>query len=215
MKLLDLTLTISENIPTFPGSPQPSFIQDKNVKNDGYNSELLFLSSHTGTHLDAPYHFQEKGEKIHEISLKRLVSSAILVKSRKKGDQPITKTDIQKFEKKHGKIPSGSTVIFWTGWQKMIKNISYFIRNPGLSTAAAKYLVSKKINLVGTDSPSIDLGKDKRFPVHHIFSKNNVLIVENLTNLEKIRSSKFHFVVLPLKLKGATGSPVRAIAFVE
>ena len=215
MKLLDLTLIISENIQTFPGSPQPSFVQDKNIKNDGYNSELLFLSSHTGTHLDAPYHFQEKGEKIHEISLKRLVSSAILVKSRKKGDQPITKTDIQKFEKKHGKIPSGSTVIFWTGWQKMIKNTSYFIRNPGLSTAAAKYLVSKKINLVGTDSPSIDLGKDKRFPVHHIFSKNNVLIVENLTNLEKIRSSKFHFVVLPLKLKGATGSPVRAIAFVE
>ena len=215
MKLLDLTLTVSENIPTFPGSPQPSFVQDKNIKNDGYNSELLFLSSHTGTHLDAPYHFQEKGEKIQEISLKRLVSSAILVKSRKKGDQPITKTDIQKFEKRHGKIPSGSAVIFWTGWQKMIKNTSYFIRNPGLSTAAAKYLVSKKINLVGTDSPSIDLGKDKRFPVHHIFSKNNVLIVENLANLEKIRSSKFHFVVLPLKLKGATGSPVRAIAFVE
>ena len=215
MKLLDLTLTVSENIPTFPGSPQPSFVQDKNIKNDEYNSELLFLSSHTGTHLDAPYHFQEKGEKIHEISLKRLVSSAILVKSRKKGDQLITKTDIQKFEKKHGKIPSGSSVIFWTGWQKMIKNTSYFVRNPGLSTAAAKYLVSKKINLVGTDSPSIDLGKDKRFPVHHIFSKNNVLIVENLTNLEKIRSSKFHFVVLPLKLKGATGSPVRAIAFVE
>ena len=215
MKLLDLTLTVSENIPTFPGSPQPSFIQDKNIKNDGYNSELLFLSSHTGTHLDAPYHFLEKGKKIHEIALKRLVSNAILVKSRKKGDQSITKTDIQKFEKKHGKIPSGSTVIFWTGWQKMIKNSSYFIRNPGLSVAAAKYLVSKKINLVGTDSPSIDLGKDKRFPVHHIFSKNNILIVENLANLEKIRSSKFHFVVLPLKLKGATGSPVRAIAFVE
>ena len=215
MKLLDLTLTVSENIPTFPGSPQPSFVQDKNIKNDGYYSELLFLSSHTGTHLDAPYHFLENGAKIHEISLKRLVSSAILVKSRKKGDQLITKTDIQKFEKKHGKIPSGSAVIFWTGWQKMIKTNSYFIRNPGLSTAAAKYLVSKKISLVGTDSPSIDLGKDKRFPVHHIFSKNNVLIVENLTNLEKIRSSKFHFVVLPLKLKGATGSPVRAIAFVE
>tara|TARA_B100000953_G_scaffold34608_1_gene27264 strand:+ start:326 stop:973 length:648 start_codon:yes stop_codon:yes gene_type:complete len=215
MKLLDLTLTVSENIPTFPGSPQPSFVQDKNIKNDGYYSELLFLSSHTGTHLDAPYHFLENGAKIHEISLKRLVSNAILVKSRKKGDQLITKTDIHKFEKKHGKIPSGSTVIFWTGWQKMIKNSSYFIRNPGLSVAAAKYLVSKKINLVGTDSPSIDLGKDKRFPVHHIFSKNNILIVENLANLEKIRSSKFHFVVLPLKLKGATGSPVRAIAFVE
>ena len=215
MKIIDLTLTVSDKIPTFPGSPQPSFIPWENVKEDGYNLELLFLSTHTGTHMDAPYHFLEKGAKIHEISLKKLVSEAVLIKSKKKNGESITKIDIQKFEKKHGKIPSGSTVIFWTGWQKMIKNISYFIRNPGLSTAAAKYLVSKKINLVGTDSPSIDLGKDKRFPVHHIFSKNNVLIVENLTNLEKIRSSKFHFVVLPLKLKGATGSPVRAIAFVE
>ncbi len=215
MKFLDLTLTVSENIPTFPGSPQPSFIQDKNIKNDGYNSELLFLSSHTGTHLDAPYHFLEKGKKIHEIALKRLVSNAILVKSRKKGDQSITKTDIQKFEKKHGKIPSGSTVIFWTGWQKMIKNDSYFIRNPGLSTAAAKYLVSKKINLVGTDSPSIDLGKDKQFSVHHIFSKNNTLIVENLANLEKINSWKFQLVILPMKLKNTTGSPVRAVAILE
>ena len=215
MKILDLTLTISDKIPTFPGSPKPNFIPWERIKDNGYNLELLFLSSHTGTHLDAPYHFLEKGAKIHEISLKKLVSEAVLIKSGKKSNESITKTEIQKFEKRHGKIPSGSAVIFWTGWQKMIKNNSYFIRNPGLSTAAAKYLISKKINLVGTDSPSIDLGKDKRFPVHHIFSKNNVLIVENLTNLEKIRSSKFHFVVLPLKLKGATGSPVRAIAFVE
>lgn len=215
MKLLDLTLIISENIPTFPGSPQPSFVQDKNIKNDGYNSEMLFLSSHTGTHLDAPYHFQEKGEKIHEISLKRLAFNAILVKSRKKGDQAITKTDIRRFEKKHGKIPSGSSIIFWTGWQKMIKNTSYFIRNPGLSTAAAKYLVSKKINLVGTDSPSIDLGKDKRFSVHRIFSKNNTLIVENLANLEKIKSWKFQMMILPMKLKNVTGSPVRAVAILE
>ena len=215
MKLLDLTLTVSENIPTFPGSPQPSFVQDKNIKNDGYNSELLFLSSHTGTHLDAPYHFQEKGEKIHEISLKRLVSSAILVKSRKKGDQPITKTDIQKFEKKHGKIPSGSAVIFWTGWQKMLQDASYFIKNPGLSIIAAKYLASKKTNLVGIDSPSIDLQASRHFSVHRIFSKNNILILENLANLEKIKTLKFQLTVLPLKLKNATGSPVRAIAILE
>ena len=104
MKIIDLTLTISNKIPTFPGSPQPIFIQWENIKDDGYNLELLFLSSHTGTHLDAPYHFLEKGKKIHEISLKRLIINAILVKIRKRGDKQITKTDIQKFEKKHGKI---------------------------------------------------------------------------------------------------------------
>ena len=98
LKFIDLTLPISEKIPTFPGSPQPVFIQWENIKNDGYNLELLFLSSHTGTHLDAPYHFLEKGKKIHEIPLKRLVIDAILVKIRKSADQPITKTDIQKFE---------------------------------------------------------------------------------------------------------------------
>ena len=148
LKFIDLTLPVSEKIPTFPGSPQPIFIQWENIKDDGYNLELLFLSSHTGTHLDAPYHFLEKGKKIHEISLKRLIINAILVKIRKQKDQPITKTDIKKFEKKHGKIPNGSTVIFWTGWQKMIKNDSYFVSNSGLSVTAAKYLISKKTNLL-------------------------------------------------------------------
>ena len=215
MKIIDLTLTVSDEIPTFPGSPQPSFIPWENVKEDGYNLELLFLSTHTGTHMDAPYHFLEKGAKIHEISLKKLVSEAILIKSKKKSGGSITKTDIQKFEKKHGKIVSFSSVIFYTGWQRNLQKKYYFTKNPGLSVSAAKYLASKKINLVGIDSPSIDLGTDSKFSVHQIFAKKGILIVENLSNLEKIKSSKFHLVVLPLKLKNATGSPVRAIAFVE
>jgi kynurenine formamidase len=215
MKILDLTLTISNKIPTFPGSPQPNFIPWEKIKDDGYNLELLFLSSHTGTHLDAPYHFLEKGSKIHEISLKKLVSNAVLIKSRKKRNETITKTDIQKFEKKHGKIESFSSVVFWTGWQRNLQKDNYFTKNPGLSVSAANYLASKKIGLVGIDSPSIDLGTDFKFSVHHIFAKKGMLIVENLANLEKIKSWKFHLVVLPLKLKGATGSPVRAIAFVD
>jgi len=215
MKILDLTLTISDKIPAFPGSPHPHFIPWENVKDNGYNLELLFLSTHTGTHLDAPHHFLEKGSKIHEISLKKLVSNAVLIKSRKKRNETVTKTDIQKFEKKHGKIASFSSVIFYTGWQRNLQKKYYFTKNPGLSVSAAKYLASKKINLVGIDSPSIDLGTDSKFSVHQIFAKKGMLIVENLANLDKIKSSKFHLVVLPLKLKNATGSPVRAIAFVE
>tara|TARA_B100000745_G_scaffold19469_1_gene13560 strand:+ start:727 stop:1374 length:648 start_codon:yes stop_codon:yes gene_type:complete len=215
MKVIDLTLTVSNKIPTFPGSPQPNFIPWENIKEDGYNLELLFLSTHTGTHMDAPHHFLEKGAKIHEISLKNLVSEAVLIKSRKKSNESITKTDIQKFEKKHGKIDGFSSVIFLTGWQRNLQKKYYFTNNPGLSVSAAKYLASKKISLVGIDSPSIDLGADSKFPVHQIFAKKGMLIVENLANLEKIKSAKFHLIVLPLKLKGATGSPVRAIAFIE
>ena len=76
-------------------------------------------------------------------------------------------------------------------------------------------MVSKKINLVGIDSPSIDLGKDSKFSVHHILAKNNILIVENLANLDKIKPMKFHLITVPLKLKNATGSPIRAFGFVD
>jgi kynurenine formamidase len=215
MKVIDLTLTVSNKIPTFPGSPQPNFIPWENIKEDGYNLELLFLSTHTGTHMDAPHHFLEKGAKIHEISLKKLVSEAVLIQSRKKSNESITKTDIQKFEKKYGEIDGLSSVIFLTGWQKNLQKKYYFTKNPGLAVSAAKYLASKKISLVGIDSPSIDLGTDSKFSVHQIFAKKGMLIVENLANLDKIKSSTFHLVVLPLKLKNATGSPVRAVAFVE
>ena len=130
MKIIDLTLTVSDKIPTFPGSPQPNFIPWENIKEDGYNLELLFLSTHTGTHMDAPHHFLEKGVKIHEISLEKLVSEAALIKSKKNGGEIISKTDIQKFEKKHGKIEGFSSVIFQTGWQRNLKKKYYFTKNP-------------------------------------------------------------------------------------
>ena len=212
MKPLDLSLTISESIPSFPGSPTPQFIDWSDIAHDGYNLELLFLSSHTGTHLDAPYHFDKNGLKIHQIPLDRLFGKAILIKLKKAKNTAITKSDITSFEKKNGKIPNNSSIFFFTDWQKNLKNNNYFTENPGLDTSSAKYLASKKINLVGIDSPSIDLGKDESFSVHHILSKNNILIVENLANMNKIRSLKFNFTILPLRLKDATGSPVRAVA---
>ena len=212
MEPIDLTLTISQDLPRFPGSPKPHFIPWSKIKTDGYNLELLFFSSHTGTHLDAPFHFDEKGSKIHQIPPSRLISDAVLLKITKGPNQQITKADIINFEKKFEKIENNSTVILATGWQKNLGKKSFFKNNPGLSSSAAKYLISKKINLVGTDSPSIDLGIDGKFSTHHILSKNNVLIVENLCNLEKISGIHFKLIVLPLKLKDATGSPVRAIA---
>jgi kynurenine formamidase len=215
MKVIDLTLTISEKIPTFPGSPKPHFIEWETIPKNGYNLELLFLSTHTGTHIDAPFHFVRNGKKIHEIAPERLVNEAVLIRIGKNSNRSISKTDIQNFEQKNGKIESGSTVIFHTGWQKNLNKKFYFTENPGLSVSAAKYLVSKKINMVGIDSPSIDLGTDSKFSVHHVLAKNNILIVENLANLNKIKSNNFHLITSPLKLKNATGSPIRAFGFVD
>jgi len=215
MKVIDLTLTVSEKIPTFPGSPKPHFIKWETISKDGYNLELLFLSTHTGTHIDAPFHFVKNGKKIHEIKPERLVNEAVLIRIGKNSNRSISKTDIQNFEQKNGKIENGLTVIFHTGWQKNLNKKFYFTENPGLSVSAANYLVSKKINMVGIDSPSIDLGTDSKFSVHHVLAKNNILIVENLANLNKIKSNNFHLITSPLKLKNATGSPIRAFGFVD
>ncbi|MFQ6025455.1 MAG: cyclase family protein [Nitrosopumilaceae archaeon] len=212
MRPLDLTLTISKELPTFPGSPSPQFIPWAKSKTDGYNLELLFLSSHTGTHIDAPFHFVDRSLKIDKIPLQRLVCDAVLCRTKKNSNQAITKNDIIEFEKKHGTISPNSAVIFATGWYKNLQKSNYFEENPGLSKSAAHYLSSKRVNLVGIDTPSIDLGKDSSFSAHHILLKRNILILENLCNLNKISGTKFRLVVLPLKLKGTTGSPVRAIA---
>jgi kynurenine formamidase len=212
VKQIDLTLTVSKSTPNFPGSPKLQFIPWSTLKEDGYNLELLFLSSHTGTHLDAPYHFIKNGAKIHQIPLDRLLGNGVLIKIKKGKNQVITKNDLILFERKNGNIQKHSSIIFHTEWQKNLNSDSYFINNPGLSESAAKYLVSKEINLVGIDSPSIDLGTNRTFIAHKILAKNNILIVENLTNLNKISSKQFDFIILPLKLKDASGSPVRAIA---
>ena len=143
---IDLTLLISQNLPSFPGSPKPQFIPWSKLNKDGYNLELLFLSSHSGTHLDAPYHFIKKGSKIHQISLKRLVSDAIVISIKKTSNQAITKNDLIKYEKKFGQIPKNSTVIFSTGWNKNLQKKNYFKDNPGLVDSAAEYLISKKVN---------------------------------------------------------------------
>ena len=209
---LDLTLEISAKLPSFPGSPQPRFISWATNKDDGYYLELIFLSSHSGTHIDAPFHFIENGLKIDKIPLRRLVTDAILCKIKKGANDTITKRDIIEFENKHGKLLPNSTLIFATGWHKNLLKKYYFTKNPGISISAAKYLVKKKISLVGIDSPSIDLGSDSRFLSHHHLLSKGILVVENLCNLEKISGINFKLVVLPLKLKGATGSPVRAIA---
>jgi len=213
MKPIDLSLLIEPKIPSFPGSPLPQMISWENIKDNGYNLELLFMSSHTGTHIDAPNHFFEDGLTVEKIPLKRLIQNAILIKLFKKRNQSITLSDIKAFEKQYEQIPPNSTIVFFTNWQKNSEKSYFFTENPGLDEKAAKYLVSKKINLVGIDSPSIDLGKNSKFPVHKIFSKKNILIVENLDNLEKIPSQKFLLSIFPLKLKGASGSPIRAVAY--
>ncbi len=203
-------MEIGPSMRVFPGSPRPSFIEWSKFEIHGYSSEVMFLSTHTGTHIDAPSHFIPDSRTIDKIKVSRFVSRSILIKIPKKADQRITLNDII-----NCKIHANDTVVFATGWEKRFKNDNYMINNPGLSLDAAEYLVSNRVNAVAIDGPSIDRGIDNNFDIHSALLSNDIPIIENLCNLEELSSVKsFTLIVNPLKLVGASGSPVRAIALV-
>ncbi len=207
MKVLDLTMSVSPEIKVFPGSPQPFFIPWSTLDVQGYDSEVMTMSTHTGTHMDAPSHFSRGKKAIGDIPASRLVCNAVMIRVPKKAGQTISIADIENED-----INPGDAVVLATGWEKRYKGKEYMTANPGLSKAAARYLVRKKVGLVAIDGPSIDPGRDSNFSAHNILLPAGVLAVENLCNLGKIRKKRFTLVVAPLKLAGATGSPARALA---
>jgi arylformamidase len=203
-------MEIVPSMRVFPGSPQPSFIVWSKFDVQGYYSEVMFLSTHTGTHIDAPAHFIQDSRTIDKIRVSKFVSRSILIKIPKKADQQITKNDFRNCE-----IKANDTVVFATGWEKRSNKDDYMTNNPGLSLDAAEYLVSNRVNAVAIDGPSIDRGIDNNFNIHSTLLSNDIPIIENLCNLEALSSVKsFTLIVNPLKLVGASGSPVRAIAIV-
>lgn len=213
--LLDLTRQISPELPVFPGSPSVRVLPWNTIRNDGYNAEMLYMSSHTGTHMDAPYHFDPDGLRMHQIPVDVLMGRALLLEMPRQDGQYVTGADIIGWQEQNGAIPPNSAVIIDTGWEGRIGEPSYFSRNPGLSADAAEYLASVPVSLVGTDSPSIDAGGDDSFPAHRILARAGALNVENLVNLDKIPGTSFRYAIFPLKIADATGSPVRALAILE
>ena len=219
MRVIDLTMRITPSIRVYPGSPQPSFIPWSKFDRHGYDSEAMFMSTHTGTHVDAPNHFKPGLASIDMISSDRLVCNAVMIRVEKSANQLIEEQDFGNHQ-----IRVGDAVVIATGWEKRSGSRNYMSENPGLSEQAARYLARKRVNAVAIDSPSIDLGADSRFIAHNILLSCNILVVENLCNLTRVTSSRrrtkssnqssatFTLIISPLKLRGATGSPARVLA---
>jgi len=209
LDIIDLTLEIDESIQVFPDSPKVNILQWSNFDNHKYVSEVLFSSTHVGTHVDAPYHFQKDGITVEKIPLNRLIinENIKVLKIEKKDNEKIEVNDLRDYN-----IMKNDTILINTNWVLNRALDKYFNKNPGLSEAAAKYLAEAEINLVGIDGPSIDPAIDHDFNAHRIFGANDIPIIENLINLDRLLNKKFTLVALPLKLKNCSGSPVRAFA---
>lgn len=210
--IIDLSQSINSDIKLYPGSPNVYFLKWSKYSIDGYDSEAIFLSTHTGTHMDAPSHFIEGAESIDDIDVNRFVMENVhLLKIFKSSNQLITAEDIIN---SNIDIKENDSIVFSTGWEHNYNSDNYISSNPGLSPQAATYLSNKKINAVAIDSPSIDSGIESEFPVHQILLKNNIIIIENICNLAQIDKKNFKLIAIPLKLRGASGSPVRALAII-
>lgn len=139
-------------------------------------------------------------------------------------DATLSADDVRRWEAAHGRIPRGSIVVLRTGWgRKWPDRKSYFgddtpgdasnLHFPSFGEEAARLLVHERGVLgLGVDTPSIDPGTSKAFPVHRIASEANVYGLENLANLEEIPATGALLVALPMKIGGGSGGPLRAIA---
>ncbi len=183
----------------------------------GFQSEAIFLATHTGTHVDAPSHFRRDGAKMDEIPVDRLVGSAVLLDLTHKGQRELIRAKDLEATEEAGRISikEGDIAILRLGWEKVLGKPTYVLDYPGLSEDAADHLAAKRVSAVGVDSPSIDHPDDKKFPAHNILLGRGILVIENLCNLHSLEKNRFRFIALPLKIRGATGSPVRAIAIEE
>jgi len=207
MRIYDVTLTISPDLVVWPGDPDVVTERVQKIEEgDPCNVTRLELSAHTGTHVDAPFHFLQKGKTVEDLSLKLLTGRAYVVHI--PDADLITKEVIEEA----GIPPRTRRVLFKTKnsnhWTK--KNHKVFNPNyVGLAPDAAETLIQRGVKLIGVDYLSI-APFEELAETHNVLLKAGVVIVEGL-DLSEVDPGRYTFYCLPLKIAGADGAPARAL----
>jgi arylformamidase len=195
-EILDLTRLLGESVPVYPGDPGPVFRQ---VERDGYTCTDLRLTTHTGTHLDAPSHYLAGGTSVDRIPLQKLVGKARVLDMEDAGDS-ITAASLS------GKLHDRKRILIRT---RASGASSFGPEFPHLAPDAARLLAGAGILVVGIDSPSIEAaGGDGS--VHRELLGSGIAVLE-LLDLTGVAEGDYFMVALPLRLEGLDGSPARVI----
>ena len=219
---IDLSHALEEDIPAWPTHARFGRVLHESYDyGDPALHHGLTMSEHTGTHMDAPLHFIREGPAHYgtdEIPLNRLVCRAATMDVTGLGAGDFLAMEhIEAWEKEHGSIAPNDAVLVRYGWDERWaagpEGRRFLEDWPGLSGDAAEYLVEKGVSLVGCDTLAVDAAGSETNPAHHALLGNEVYVVENLKNLDVLPPFAL-FLALPLKIKGGSGSPVRAVALV-
>jgi arylformamidase len=205
----DLTRTLSPQMPVYPGDPQPKFSAYLNIEEDGANVTQISLGSHTGTHVDAPWHFLQDGNTIDKEPLGKFIGQAVITDlSHKRVGTGINRQDFDEYARA---VVDGDILLIYTGTENAGKARSNFTY---LETSAAEWLVRHGVKCVGTDTLSIEKYGSKKAPVHRMLLSSGIGIIESLNaNLKLFAGKRMFLVCLPMLLQGVDGSPARAILF--
>lgn len=206
MRIYDVSLTISPALPTWPGDPPVGLERVEKIEDGGMaNVTRLNMSAHTGTHVDAPFHFLADGPSVADMPLKVLIGRAYVLHL---PDVDRITADVLEAA---ALPPRTRRVLFKTrNSDYWTQNLAEFQRHyVSISADGAAYLVDRRVKLVGVDYLSA-APFDQIRPTHEILLQAGVVIVEGL-DLSRVDQGRYNFYCLPLKLVGADGAPARAI----
>jgi arylformamidase len=208
LRMVDLSFDIYDRAPTFPSDPRPAVIEHYRIEDAGYNIAQLVMGTHTGTHLDAPFHFLDDGLTVDQLDLRRGFGPAWVLDFSGKGpNEEITVAELQPFDER---IQAGSRLIFRTGWDQVYPDPRYFSDMPALSLDACRALAEREVACVAIDTPSVNWSDYAA--AHRALLGAEVLIIESLRGLERLQGDRVILAALPLRIRGRDGSPCRAVA---
>lgn len=224
-RLIDLSQTLEEHIPNYP--THSKYFHNLWGSYWHGNRSLTYqitMNEHNGTHVDAPAHFISDAKPHAHVTIENVPLASLLgrgvrldCRGMKEGDY-VSRGFIADWEGKHGALEAGDIVTFNFGWSAhwgLRPNEKRYLTDwPGVSMEAAEYLIGKSVAAIGVDTLSPDPPAALAAkPIHPVVLEKQVLIIENLTNLEQLPDF-FLFLALPLKIRGGSGSPIRAVAVV-
>ena len=208
----DLTATLETHMPVWPTAPLPTFEPVGVIARDGYALERVSCLTHTGTHMDAPFHFLEDGVTVDQIPPDRLIGSAKVLDLRKDIDG--TLINRKTLEAHWPTTAAPEIVLLETGWSRHRAHTRrYLYEFPGLEPPAAEFLVQQKVRGVGTDTLGIDAFSNSQFESHKVLLRQGIWILEALDHLDELREGVEYLLVAgPLKIRGASGAMSRVFA---
>ncbi|MCK4590881.1 MAG: cyclase family protein [Candidatus Latescibacteria bacterium] len=207
-RIVDLSLEIYHQAPTFSPDPKCGILVHHTIKSMGYNITQIIMSTHQGTHLDAPFHFFDNGRTVDKLDLGKCVGNALVIDlSRKKAKDEIGVEDLKPYE---SRIPKGAKVLLRTDWDKVYPQEEYFSDQPVITVELSRWLAEKEIDLLGLETPTVH-PQDYAL-IHKTLLEQEIIIVEALAHLRELTAEEVFFAAAPLKIKGRDGSPVRAFA---